>query len=196
VGRVIVTTVGLGMALLLVACGDVPTEDPGTGAADEAVVVLAREDGWRDGLMESVGHRYLVIEVAAGAGVAQRAWDDNVPDGLGERDGPPDEPGVYLPFEEVDLQTHAIVVVSSGTSSSCPAWPDDLRVADSRVEVDLATDVDADAPCTDDLVPYRAVLAVEHDRLPTADDLPIQDIDVPSENLTGVDGIMTGYPAG
>jgi hypothetical protein len=124
--------------------------------------------------MESAGPRYLLIEVATGAGVAQQAWDDNVPDGLTQREGAPDQPGVYVPLEEVDLETHAIVVVSSGTSSSCPAWPEDVRLTDSHVEVDLAADVGADAACTDDLAPYRAVLAVERDRLPTTDALPIE----------------------
>lgn len=194
--RAILTTLGLGLALMLVACGEAPADGPGAGDVDEPVVVLARDDGWREGLMEAVGHRYLVIEVATGERAAQQAWDDNVPDGLPDRTGSPDEPGVYAPFEEVDLETHAVVVVSSGTSSSCPAWPEDLRLRDAAIEVDLATDVEAGTPCTDDLAPYRVVLAVERARLPMPDALPIEDIDLPSENLTGVDGVMTAYPAG
>lgn len=191
--RTVLVTVALVLAVLLAACGT--AGGPTATDVDEPVVVLARGDGWRDGLMDAVGLRYLVIEVAE-PGMARQAWEDNVTDGLPTASGPPDEPGVYVPFEEVDPTTHAIVVVSSGTSSSCPTWPADLRLRDSHVEVDLEMDVAADAPCTDDLVPYRAVLAVERDRLPMSDALPLEDIDVPSENLTGVDGVVTPYPAG
>jgi hypothetical protein len=196
VGRALRTTFGLGLVLMLAACGEIPADGPGAGGGDEPVFVLARDDGWRDGLMEAVGHRYLVMEVATDERAAQQAWSDNVPEGLPERAGPPDEPGVYVPFDEVDLETHAVVVVSSGTSSSCPAWPADVRLRDTHVEVDLATDVDAGTPCTDDLAPYRVVLAIDRDRLPTPDALPIGDVDLPSENLTRVDGMMTAYPAG
>lgn len=44
-----------------------------------------------------------------------------------------------MPFEDIDLDTHALVVVSSGESGTCPARVEDLRVLADRVEVDLGS---------------------------------------------------------
>ncbi len=181
--------------LLVVGCGGTGAVGPDEPAAPTAaeITVLAKAEGWRDGLQESAGHPYLWIEVAADPDRAQQAWEENVPAGLADGEGPPAEPGLYVPLEDVDLDTHALIVVSSGESGTCPAWVDDLRVLDGRVEVDLDT-VDEQA-CTDDFNPYRLVLAMDRDLLPAIDDLPISTIDVPSENLTDVAGEMVAYSA-
>lgn len=185
-----------GAALLLVGgCGEAVgpggSDAPGNGEVG-AVTVLAKADGWRDGLQESAGHPYLWIEVATDPATARQAWEDNVPTELPRGEGRPDEPGLYVPFEDIDLDTQALVVVSSGESGTCPAWVEDLRVLADRVEVDLGS-VD-ELACTDDFNPYRLVLAVDRDRLPATDDLPLTTIDVPSENLTDVEGQMVRYP--
>lgn len=182
-----------GAALLLLGgCGEAMGPGGSDAPGNGEVTVLAKAGGWRDGLQETAGHPYLWIEVAADPTTARQAWEDNVPTGLPEGDGRPAEPGIYVPFEDVDLDTHALVVVSSGESGTCPVWVEDLRFLDDRVEVDL--DTAGGEACTDDFNPYRLVLAVDRDRLPSTDDLPFTTIDVPSENLVDVEGQMVRYP--
>lgn len=185
----------IGLALALSACG-APTDDI---AADDGAVgsveVLAKAEGWRPGLEDAAGHPYMLLEVAAEPDLAQQAWDDNVPDSLAEADGEPDQPGVYTHLDDVDLDEQVLVVLSSGESSTCPVWVDDITTVDDRVEVELARAADADQACTDDFQPYRLVLAVDRDRL-DRDALPIERIDAPSENLTDVQGRAVVYPVG
>ncbi|MEX2627152.1 MAG: hypothetical protein WD225_09715 [Ilumatobacteraceae bacterium] len=191
VHRMAPAAAAIGM-LLLAACG----ESGGTGSATggDGVVVLAKAEGWRDGLQEAAGHPYMLVEVASDRDSAQRAWDDNVPDDLPQADGDPAEPGVYGSLDEVDFDAQSVVVVSSGESGSCPAWVEELSTAEGRFEVRLAT-VAAEA-CTDDFRPYRMVLAVDRGRLPDPEDLPVDRVDVPSENLEDVEGQVVAYPVG
>ena len=185
----------IGVALAISACGT-PTDAPaGAGGADRSVEVLAKAEGWRAGLADAAGQPHMLLEVAADAELAQQAWDDNVPDSLVEADGEPDQPGIYADLDVVDLDEQVVVVLSSGESSTCPVWVDDLSAIDERIEVMLASAADADQGCTDDYQPYRLVLAVDRDRLPV-DALPIERIDTPSENLTDVEGRAVVYPVG
>lgn len=175
-------------ALVLAACGgDVGSSGPDDGP----VTVLARADGWRAGIEPSVG--FMLLEVAMDEGTALQAWADNVPNELPAADGdPPTEPGAFRSLDDVDFDMQAVVVVSSGGSSSCPPWVRDIRILDDRVEVSLARE--AAEACTDDLHPYRLVLAVDRDRLPAPEALPVERVDVPSDNLTDVEGRMVAYP--
>lgn len=182
-----------GVAVFLVVGGTEPvgSGDP-DGSGSGEVTMLAKAEGWRDGLHETAGQPYMWLEVAADPATGRQAWEENVPTELPQGDGRPDDPGLYAPLEDVDLDTQALVVVSSGESGSCPVWVADLRVLADRVEVDLGS-VDQQA-CTDDVNPYRLVLAMDRDLLPSSDDLPLTTVDVPSENLTDVEGEMVRYP--
>ncbi len=185
----------LAVVLALAACGPTEGGDPGAGGdAQGSVQVLAWDEGWRDGLQEELGFRYLVMEITADEAEAAQAWEDNVDDSLESREGAPDQPGIYGDPAAIDHETQALVVVSSGASSTCRVWVDDVRTTDGVVEVDLGREP-ADA-CTDDLAPYRVVLAVDRDRLPAPEELPVTAVDLPSENLRDVDGEVVDYPAG
>lgn len=174
------------------ACG--PSGGTGSGDDDEGIVVLAKVEGWRDGLQEVAGHPYMLVEVVSDRPTAQRAWADNVPQALPQADGPPAGPGVYGSLADVDLHQQLVAVVSSGESGTCPTWVEGLSTTDSRLAVQLATV--GDQACTDDFRPYRLVLAVDRDLLPTAEDLPVERVDVPSHNLTDVEGRVVAYPVG
>lgn len=176
------------VAALLAAAGC------GADAGGATAVVLARADAWREGAFEAAGRPYVLIEIAADRARAERAWNENVPATLPPADGDPDEPGVYGTLDDVDFERQAVVVYSSGTSGTCPAWVRDIETTNGRVEITL--DASAERACTDDHHPYRLVLAVERDALPGLSELPVERIDVPSENLTDVEGRVVAYPAG
>lgn len=184
---VFVTTVFVAI-LFVTACGG---DDGIARDGDSAVTVLARADGWRDDVQQIAG--FMLIEIAADEDTAARAWDENVPDSLPAAEGDPVGPGVYGVLENVDFTRQALVVVSSGGSSSCPPWVRDLATFEDRVEVTLARDDGATA-CTDDFHPYRLLLAVDRLRLPGPEALPVERIDVPSDHLTDVEGRVVVYP--
>jgi hypothetical protein len=180
-------------ALAVSGCGQ--PDAASTPDADDGVVVLAKADGWRDGLQEAAGHPYILMEVATSPGSAEQAWSDNVPMTLTKGDGDPAHPGVYETLEAVDLDQQAVVVFSSGQSGTCPVWVRSVSTTGGRVEVVLASTAGEGQACTDDFQPYRLVLAVDLHRLPSPDELPVDAIDVPSENLAGVEGRVVTYPA-
>jgi hypothetical protein len=177
--------------VVAVACG--PAPDGGTDALGE-VIVLAKAEGWRPGLQDATGFTFVLVEVAADASVASVAWADNVPPSLPVGQGLPAVPGVYGEFDSVDFDRQAVVVYSSGESGTCPAWVTDLSASDGRLAVTLASTAEAGQPCTDDFRPYRLVLAVDRDRLPEMSDLPLDRIDLVSENVTEVEGLVVAYP--
>lgn len=166
----------------------------GADADGATAVVLARADGWREGAYEAAGRPYVLIEIAADRARAEQAWNENVTATLPPADGDPGEPGVYGMLDDVDFERRAVVVYSSGTSGTCPAWVRGIETTNGRVEITLGSS--AERACTDDYRPYRLVLAVERDALPGLSELPVERIDVPSENLTGVEGRVVAYPAG
>lgn len=129
---------------------------------------LAKVSGWRD--RDLLGEAYALVEIADDRETAERAWEENVPAGLPEREGDPTEEGVYGSLDAVDFERQAVVVWSAGQSGSCPGWLADIEVVDGRVAVEHGT-AGAGA-CTADYNPYRMVLAVDRDRLPEAADLP------------------------
>lgn len=178
------------LASLVWACGE--ESPPGGGGSGAAIQPLAKADGWRDGLTDSAMNPFGLVEIAYDSATAEVVWQENVPDGLPERDGRPTEPGRYGSLESVDFGTHAVVVWSSGQSGSCPGWLADIRTdADGTVEIETGDD---GSTCTADYRPYRLVLAVALDRLPERDQLPASSVTV--DGRTGGAGSVDAYPTG
>jgi hypothetical protein len=153
------------------------------------VVVLAKAAGWRDDL-PSPGSPFALLEIAYDADTAARAWRENVPSGAARTAGDaadPADPGLFGDLETLDLGRRALVVWSAGESGTCPAWLADVETsAARRVRVTVVADA---GPCTMDYRPYRMLLAVDRDRLPGPDELPMTDVDgVP-------DAEVRAYPA-
>lgn len=182
------------LAGMLAGCGSL-REARSTDRGADPVVVLAKADGWRDGLAQATGDPYALIEIVDPTD-SRQAWHDKVPADLPTATGDPADPGVYRPLAaDVDLERYTLVVYSSGQSSSCPAWVDDLSFTEGRIEVILATTAGPGEPCTDDFQPYRLVLAVDPGVLPSRAELPVERIDVVSDNLIDVAGRAVAYPA-
>lgn len=166
----------------------------GLSGLRDPVVPLAKAVGWRQNLGTGPPP-FAIVEIAYDEETANRVWEDNVPRGLRERSGDPERAGLYGDLDGVDFDTQVVVVWSSGESSSCPGWL-------AAIEVDAAGTVrverdDASGPfgaCTDDYNPYRTILAVDRERLPSRDTLPTQDVaGVPDG--PGAGGLVTAYPA-
>jgi hypothetical protein len=195
--RIVGASLLAGALLLVAACADPDAAGPPAGAgvdpdaAAEGVVPLAKVEGWRDQTGD-VGTPFAILEIAGDRDTAERAWRENVSDGLPAAEGVPDEPGRYGSLEQVDFDRQAVVVWSSGESGTCPAWLFDVRTRDDgAVEIELRSVTDLmeeEVMCTMDYRPYRMVLAVDRDRLPDAADLPTEDV-------RGVpDARVTSYP--
>jgi hypothetical protein len=167
-----------------------PSPNAGEPAPFEGpVVVLAKAAGWRDDL-PSPGSPFALLEIAYDADTAARAWRENVPSGAARTAGDaadPADPGLFGDLETLDLGRRALVVWSAGESGTCPAWLADVETsAARRVRVTVVADA---GPCTMDYRPYRMLLAVDRDRLPGPDELPMTDVDgVP-------DAEVRAYPA-
>lgn len=135
---------------------------------DAAVRTLATVEGWRDGLEPSQG---ALLEIAHDEEAAARLVDENVPAGLDAGpDGEPWQDGRHGDLADVDLSTHVVAVYSAGRSGSCPEWVADVSTGGEGVTV--GTEVPSRGACTDDFNPYRTVLAIERDLLPSVDQLP------------------------
>lgn len=178
---------GLGIVLALVA---------GLGVwgvwalTNNGVSVLMKAEGWRDELGQPAGSPFAIVEIAFDRETAERAWADNTPEGLAPRTGAPEEPGIYGDLDRVDFDTQAVVVWSSGESSSCPGWLADMNVKElGTVEIQRDDTAGFFGACTDDYNAYRMLVAVDQDRLPAPDELPTEDVaGIPS-------GLVTTYPA-
>lgn len=169
------------------------TTGGGDGAADPAqeapVRALAKTDGFRDGL-EFEDVPWALLEVAGDRATAERAWAENVPADLPERDGRPARSGRYGSLDDVDFDRQVLVVWHAGQSGTCPAWLQDVRTDREGVHVTLDSTASEHEGCTDDYRGYRMVLAVDRDRLPDPADLA-------DRELHGVpDGRIRAYPAG
>jgi hypothetical protein len=151
-------------AICFVVLPATPSYDP-----EGEVRTLATVSGWRDEL--SQGTDGGVLEIAYDAETAERAFAANVPDGLPASDGEPSEDGLHAPLDSVDWDREVVAVWSSGRSGSCPVWVADLRLEDGAIAVETASPISG--ACTDDWNPYRTVLAVDRDRLPALEDLPV-----------------------
>lgn len=152
------------------------------------VRTLATVDGWRDGLEVPSG---ALLEIAFDDEAAQRLVTDNVPADLAA--GPDGEPwvdGGHHDLADVDLATHVVAVYSAGRSGSCPEWVADVAGGDAGVAV--TTEVPTRGACTDDFNPYRTVIVIDRDRLPTAEDLPAA-LDRGYDVV--VDGAVVRYPS-
>jgi outer membrane protein assembly factor BamB len=131
---------------------------------------------------------FAVLEVAYDRESAERAWRENVPEGLDRRDDEhPSAPGVYGLIDDVDFDRQVVVVWSSGESGSCPEYVASIDTSgrDIRVRTDGGFGV-----CTSDYNPYRMVVAVDRDRLPAQEELE-------TARLTDVpDGEVRTYSSG
>jgi hypothetical protein len=144
-------------------------DPPPTYDVDGAVRTLATVTGWRDGL-DHPG--YGLLEIASDRETGERAFAENVPDGLARGGGSEVwDPGLHADLSSVDWDREAIVVWSAGRSGSCPEWVSDVTVEGGTVRVRTASP--SQGACTSDYNAYRAVLAVDRDRLPEAGDLPM-----------------------
>lgn len=174
------TTLGLAGTFVLAGCGTGFDTDP-------ALEPLAKADGWR-GELEPTATPFAVVEIAYDRETAEAAWHENVPGEVEERGST--GPGVFGDLDRVDFGEEAVIVWSSGESGSCPGWLADIDTAQGRVVLERDRDKSrlSDA-CTADYRPYRMILAVDRERLPAADELPITDVEgVP-------DGLVDAYPA-
>ena len=154
----------------------------------DGLEALAKAEGWRGNLQQTVSAGTL-IEIAYDRDTAERAWRENVPEGLEERRDAllPADPGLYGDLDQVDFDQQALIVWSAGESGSCPGW---LANIDTIVGVVHTERGHVGGPqCTDDWAPYRMLLAIDRDRLPQPDDLPQDRI----EPFRG--GYVSTYPA-
>lgn len=163
----------------------------------DGVTVLARLDDWRRALTEDPDGTGIgppvVVEVAYDDATARAAWAGNVPDGLPERSGNPEEVGVYGALEDIDFTDQVVVVYSSAQSGSCPGWLVDASFVDGRLEVAETDSIPAGSNgCNDSRVPYRLVLAVDRDKMPGEADLPIHALRIDERDTAG---LVTTYPA-
>lgn len=130
---------------------------------------------------------FALVEIAFDASTAERAWAENVPPGLPDRDGVPAQPGIYHRLDEIDFATQAVIVWSAVQSRNCPGWLADLDTAGRHV---VKLERERLGPvCDDDGDRYRMLLAVDRDRLPEPSDLPL-------DTVEGVpDARVVSYPS-
>jgi hypothetical protein len=172
--------------------------DPGTG-----VQVLAKADGWRAPLGPSFWSLYGVVEVAYHEAAVAQAWAQNVPADLVRRSGDPTLPGLYGDLADIEFDREALVVYSSGQSSSCPGWLTGLEVTElgtvlitTTARGTWFTTVQGKRMgiCYADYSGYRMVLSVDRDLLPPISALPTTRVLIDGERLGG-GGLVTTYPA-
>lgn len=129
---------------------------------------LAKMDGWHE---ERAGAPFALLEIAYGAEAARTMWDENVTADLPVREGKPREPGIYGDFRSVDFAEQVVALFSSGQSGSCPSWVRGIETDhDGTVAVTLAEDAPG-SDCTADYNPYRVLIVIDRDDVPTADAL-------------------------
>ena len=198
----------LAVVLVVCACCSAPSvspePDPGEQARvspepDTGVQVLVKADGWRAWL----GSFHGVVEVAYDEPAAVQAWAENVPADLVRRTGDPTLPGLYGDLADIDLDREALVVYSSGQSSTCPEWLTGLedtelgtvQLTTTSTSTTFAT-VQGERVgfCTGDNREYRIVLSIDRDRLPPISGLPTTRVLFNGEQLFG-GGLVTTYPA-
>lgn len=180
------------LLLLLLLLASVVTGCSGRGTA-EGVEPLARAEGWRDALVDHLeSGTYTILEIAYDRATAQRAWAENVPDGLPEGSRALDRDGRYGSLDDVDLATHVLVVWSGG-STSCPGWLYGVDTDDGVVRATTRERVEGNG-CADIFVAYRMVLAVERGLLPDAASLPARLV-IDGRDF-GSRALVTAYPAG
>lgn len=140
------------------------------------VVTLARVEEWRDGIMQPFGHSGPsdLLEIAYDRQTAELAWRENVPADLPQRGGEPQDAGIYASLDEVNFDTHAVAVWSSGQSGECASWVHDVTMPSERTTVSV-TENPEHRSCLDEFNDYSLVLAVERSRLPKKSLLPMDD---------------------
>ena len=102
-------------------------------------------------------------------------------------------PGRFGDLDDVDFDTQALLVWSSGDAGdACATWLANIRTIvrddETRVNVELGEKEPRRGVCPASYKPYRMLYAVDRDRLPAPDALPIDDIE-------GVrDALIAAYP--
>jgi hypothetical protein len=162
--------------------------------AHDSARPLMKADGWREHLGSSPP--FAILEIALDRETAERAWSENTPYGLPRRSGRPAKSGLYGSLDDVDFSRQAVVVWSSGQSSTCPGWLAGVDVdEDGTVVVEVSNTAGRFGDCTDDYRPHRMLLAVNQDRLPPIGHLPTVNVSgIPVGGPHG-GGLVTTYPA-
>ena len=156
---------------------------------DEALLPLARAEGWRaDQHDERID---ASLELAYDLETAERAWLENAPD-ESVSSSSSTGPGLYGSLADVDFQTQAVVVWSSGDAGdACANWLANVHTrvsdGDASVHVEIGSNEPRSGVCPAVLKHYRMILAVDRDRLPDPEHLPIDRIEGVSH------GIVTAY---
>lgn len=182
------------LLLLLAACGADSGGDPDDTPPSDRILTLTKVDSWRTGLAESLDTPFGVLEVAFDRPTAEQAWRENTPADLPDGTLPASEAGRYGDLDEVDFDTHAVVVWSSGQSGSCPSWVGSVHVDEDGALFITTTHAPADA-CTDDYNPYSQMLAVPRDRLPDQMQLPTSARIIDNVEI-GPRALVRAYPTG
>jgi hypothetical protein len=173
--------------LALLACGTVSgrgsepylRDRSGRGAAagreasefetKPGIAALAKAEGWT--LKYPHQSRGGGIEIAYDREAAELAYEEHFPDGLGPGTGT--GPGSYGSLDDVDFERQAVIVWSHG-ESSCPGWLADIDTMGGRVRVELG---DTGRDCDEAFHPYRMLIAVDHERLPAPEALPMSTVE-------------------
>jgi hypothetical protein len=138
---------------------------------DPALVPLAKAEGWTIPF-RSRNRENAVIEIAYDRTTAEHAWNERLPGDLAAGAGI--GPGVYGSLDDVDFEAQAVIVWSHG-DSGCVEWLANIDTIDGMIHVELGEVAD---DCTED---YQMLIAVERDRLPSPERLPMSEI-------VGIDG--------
>jgi hypothetical protein len=171
--------VGLGILVLGIAAYAVLRD------THDSARPLVKAEGWRAHLGSPPP--FAILEIAFDREAAERAWRENTPGGLPRRSGAPAMLGLYGVLDDVDFSRQAVVVWSSGQSSTCPAWLAGVDVDhDGTVVIEIGDTAGRFGDCTADYRPYRMIVAVDQDRLPPPSRLP----------TVNVTGIPVGGPLG
>lgn len=109
------TWLGLAAALAVGGCFG------GGFETDEALVPLARADGHRADVQATTDH---LLEIAYDRATAERAWRENAPD-ESVSSSSSTGPGLYGDLADVDFETQALVVWSSGDAGGDPRRSND-----------------------------------------------------------------------
>jgi hypothetical protein len=141
--------------------------DSAPGGADAPPRTLAKVEGWNEDRSSPTAAGGL--EIAYDEEVARLMWSENVPDGLPTKSGDPAEPGIYGSLDDVDFDTQVVAQFSAGESGSCPRWLSDVTTEGQTVKV--VTSPDEVGPCTADFNPYRQIVALDRDDVPSAEDV-------------------------
>lgn len=155
---------------------------------------LVKDDGWAPSATAAFeqDRPFGVAEIILDRDAAEAAWRELGAHTMEPRSGEPRDAGVYGALDDVDFDSHAVVVWSSGQSGSCPGWLAGIEAADDVVEIQT-DEYSPDSGCTDDYNPYAMLVAVPRSRLPEVSLLPMEAI--VDGRSHGLQSVIDMYPA-